>query len=311
MKAVCSARVAVRQCRRSISSAEIAGFRWPPQPPAAAAARRLISRMILAHTTRRIRRMKNVWLRLQSRKNSSNSPSMTYGACVLMTHMRPWKSFPQLIKPGRQASQLPGMHVMRCMASGREALRQYRKNGKVLTQEIEHLCECSLSELRQFRDTPEKPSIPGDWAVALQDFERLHIDEIAVLLEKNSPGRVHDLLGYTKVRYLTLSYQLFAYSAPWVIEGENDEILRAIGDIHLRAPFSIRSAGLDLHAWKELKLREVQFRVYDKPLQADGRPPSGLVAKYQDFSVRKDMRMRFWGNKPVDPDAYGHWVLTA
>jgi hypothetical protein len=212
-------------------------------------------------------------------------------------------------KSGPPASPLLGMHMMRSMASGRDALRQYRKNGKVLTQEIERLCECSLSELRQFRDSPEEPSVPGDWAVALGDFERLHIDEIAVLLEKDSPGRVHDLLGYTKLRYLTLSYQLFAFSAPWVIEGENDEILRAIGDIHLSAQFPIRSAELSGHVWKELKLREVCVRVYSKTLQADRLPPLG--ANRKEFRFSKDMRMRLWSNKPVNPDAYGRWVLTA
>jgi len=102
--------------------------------------------------------------------------------------------------------------------------------------EIQQFCERSLLANRRARDL----------AVGLLDLNVepiiAHLDDVATVLEKRSPGRVQELLGETKLKYALYADRVSIANA--VQNKLSKEELRDLFELWIKSPVTIRSALL-------------------------------------------------------------------
>lgn len=165
-----------------------------------------------------------------------------------------------------------GVHFLYFLAYGGFASHQYEATGEQFNSEIRFLCETSLcafdeaSMAARYEETetyqeevtiksggffqkPKKELQTKTRTVIKSQFDlelaAQPLDFVASLLEKNVAGRVHELLGFTKLKYLAAASRVLW--APVIQQAVDDgsmveEDIRALGELQLKGKGAVRSA---------------------------------------------------------------------
>lgn len=113
----------------------------------------------------------------------------------------------------------------------------YESNGCTFVPTAFESCTKALGSFKRTREV-----LIRDNCSELVPVVEASLEEAAVLLEKNVPGKVQDILGETKLKYLALGDRLSIHNS--VQNRLTTTDLQAIGDLWITALFNIRSALL-------------------------------------------------------------------
>jgi hypothetical protein len=119
-------------------------------------------------------------------------------------------------------------------------------------------CKACLEEFKKARQAVVAEDLPLDMIANLEGS----LDDVAILLEKHVPGKVQEILGETKIKYL--AYGDCLYLHPGVKEKVSSVDMRSIGDVLFATSFIIRSAMFAFF-FETGSGAEASFMLYDQP----------------------------------------------
>jgi hypothetical protein len=215
-----------------------------------------------------------------------------------------------------------GVHFLYFLAYGGFASHQYEATGEQFDSEIRSLCEKSLcafgeaSVAAKYEETetyeeevvnksggffriPKKELQTKTRTVIKSQFDlelaAQPLDFVASLLEKNVAGRVHELLGFTKLKYLADASRVLW--APVIQQAVADgsmavEEIRALGELQLKGKGAVRSAMVSRVGGGESG-STLLVTLFDKV-----KPTSGSDAKCTGSAILKQQHGS-WVQQPL------------
>jgi hypothetical protein len=125
--------------------------------------------------------------------------------------------------------------IFRFVALAAKAKLAYESNGCSFVPDVFESCKRCLEEFKKAREAVIAENLP-EMVATLE----ASMDDVAILLEKHVPGKVQEVLGETKIKFLAYGDRLSLHKS---VEGTLPKAdLREICELTLTAPFTIRSA---------------------------------------------------------------------
>jgi hypothetical protein len=139
------------------------------------------------------------------------------------------------VNPDTETSSM--ILVFRFIALAAKAKLAYESNGCSFVPSVFDNCKECLEEFKKARTAAIAESFE-QWVPVLE----ASMEEVAILLEKHVPGKVQEMLGETKMKFLAYGNRLDLHKS--VERNLPTSDLREICELTVTAPFTIRSALL-------------------------------------------------------------------